>query len=87
MYRLNLLMEVLPPPPFSIKELRDAIPAHLFKRSALKSSVYLVADLIGIAALFYAATFIDYTPLWLQLFLWPLYWLVQVKFAQDGVTK
>jgi len=70
-------MEALPPPPFSIKELREAIPAHLFERSALKSSLHLVADLIVIAALFYAASFIDYTPLWLQLFLWPLYWIVQ----------
>lgn len=34
----------LPPPPFTIKELRDAIPAHCFKRSLLRSFSYIVFD-------------------------------------------
>jgi len=70
-------MQALPPPPFSIKEIRDAIPSHLFKRSAVKSSAYLVVDLLVISALFYIATLFSYTPLWMQMVLWPTYWFVQ----------
>ncbi|GAA5868528.1 hypothetical protein JCM8547_003175 [Rhodosporidiobolus lusitaniae] len=47
------------PPPHSIKEILNAIPAHCFERSALRSSVYVVVDFAVIAALGYAASFID----------------------------
>jgi len=74
---MPLELESLPPPPFSIKELRDAIPAHLFQRSAIRSSSYLVVDLILVAAFFYIASFFSYAPLYLQIFLWPMYWFAQ----------
>jgi len=66
------------PPPFTIKELRDSIPAHLFQKSLLKSSIYLIVNLIIVAALFYAATFIHTAaPPVLAMVLWPLYWWFQ----------
>jgi len=67
----------LPPPPFTIQELRNAIPAHCFQRSLFKSSLYLVVDLLLVAVFFYLATYIDYAPFWLRCILWPLYWFVQ----------
>lgn len=39
------------PPPFTLKEVRQAIPARCFERSALRSTLYLVADCAGVAAL------------------------------------
>ncbi|CAG8654240.1 7552_t:CDS:2, partial [Scutellospora calospora] len=47
------------PPNFTIKELRQAIPAHCFERNTLRSASYMVKDLAVIAVLVYAATFID----------------------------
>jgi len=46
-------------PNLTIKELLEVIPAHCFKRSALKSSTYIVSDLIGVACAYKAATFVD----------------------------
>lgn len=46
-------------PNFTIKEILGAIPAHCFERSALRSSVNVVADFAMIAALGYAASYID----------------------------
>lgn len=47
------------PPDFTIKDLLGSIPTHCFERSALKSSQYLLADLVGIGALVWAASWID----------------------------
>jgi len=69
--------EALPSPPFSMKDLRDCIPAHLFKRSVVWSFFYLIADLVGVGILFFLATYFTYAPMWLQLALWPLYWFAQ----------
>ncbi|KAJ7250080.1 delta-12 fatty acid desaturase protein [Mycena haematopus] len=46
-------------PELSIKELLDAIPAHCFKRSALKSSMYTLWHLSVIGAIFKATTYAD----------------------------
>jgi omega-6 fatty acid desaturase (delta-12 desaturase) len=46
-------------PDLTIKELLGAIPAHCFKRSAIKSGSYVLGDLIGIACVYQAATFAD----------------------------
>ncbi|ADV21904.1 omega-6 fatty acid desaturase (delta-12 desaturase) [Cryptococcus gattii Ru294] len=46
-------------PNFTIKQLLDAIPAHCYKRSALRSSLYVVQDAVIIAALVYGAFHID----------------------------
>lgn len=62
-------------PPFTVGELRRAIPKHCFERSLLRSSAYLIADLVAVAALYYASTFIDRAPALLAWgLLWPMYW-------------
>ncbi|BGP18767.1 hypothetical protein JCM10213_004274 [Rhodosporidiobolus nylandii] len=90
---LNAHEQDFPPfevPNFSIKEILGAIPAHCFERSALRSSTYVVWDFMLIAALGYAATYIDpafnfqngevlsgwagFAAKWAA---WSLYWLVQ----------
>lgn len=48
-------------PDLTIKDLLSSIPAHCFERSALHSSAYVLGDLILVAALAYAASFIDPT--------------------------
>jgi len=67
----------LPMPPFTIKQLRDAIPSHCFKRSVLKSFLWVLHDLIICGSIVYAATFIQYAPFWARCLLWPLYWVVE----------
>jgi omega-6 fatty acid desaturase (delta-12 desaturase) len=65
-------------PDFSIKEIRDAIPAHCFERDTLRSFSYVAYDLSIIASLGYAATFIDQIPYSLaRVLLWPVYWIAQ----------
>ncbi|OCH84578.1 delta12-fatty acid desaturase [Obba rivulosa] len=46
-------------PDLTVKDLLSAIPAHCHKRSALRSSVYIVWDAILIAAFYKLATFAD----------------------------
>lgn len=46
-------------PNFTVKQLLDAIPAHCFHRSAIRSSLYIVQDVIAIALLAYGAFHID----------------------------
>ncbi|KAJ7573702.1 delta-12 fatty acid desaturase protein [Mycena floridula] len=46
-------------PDITIKELLDAIPAHCFKRSALKSSLYIIYDCLIITAFYKATLFLD----------------------------
>lgn len=46
-------------PDFTIKELLSVIPAHCFKRSALRSSSYVLWDLVVIGAIYKTATFAD----------------------------
>lgn len=41
------------PPDFTIKDIRDAIPAHCFERSALKGYMYVIRDIICLATTFY----------------------------------
>ncbi|KAG0281821.1 linoleoyl-CoA desaturase activity [Linnemannia exigua] len=66
------------PMDFTIKEIRDAIPAHLFVRDTTKSIMHVVKDLVTIAAVFYCATFIDTLPsLALRVPAWIAYWIIQ----------
>lgn len=63
--------------PFTVGDLRRAIPAHCFERSAWRSLSYFFADIIAIGALVYASTFIDALPVATALkygVLWPAYW-------------
>ncbi|KAG0268697.1 Fatty acid oxidation complex subunit alpha, partial [Actinomortierella ambigua] len=66
-------------PEFTIKELRESIPAHLFERSAIKSLSHVAIDLIYAALLFLAAMQIDKveSPLIRWGVLWPAYWVAQ----------
>jgi omega-6 fatty acid desaturase (delta-12 desaturase) len=60
--------------------LHDAIPAHCFERSVLRSFSYVAMDLLGVATLAYCATYIGEAPFWARFLLWPLYWACQVIF-------
>ncbi|KAF7731006.1 hypothetical protein EC973_001052 [Apophysomyces ossiformis] len=65
-------------PEFTIKEIRDAIPQHCFRRDTFRSFTYVFHDLAIIAALGYLATYIDTLPSPLaRVTLWPLYWIAQ----------
>ncbi|KAJ3289603.1 hypothetical protein HDU79_003907 [Rhizoclosmatium sp. JEL0117] len=46
-------------PPFTLKELRDAVPAECFKHSTVKSLAYVALDVSMAAGLFYLAMGID----------------------------
>ncbi|KAH4007772.1 hypothetical protein HBI56_020190 [Parastagonospora nodorum] len=58
-----------------VKTLRDAIPAHCFERSLVRSMGYVVRDLVAVSALFYSATLLARAdlPLYLSAPLWTLY--------------
>jgi omega-6 fatty acid desaturase (delta-12 desaturase) len=65
-------------PPFTVGQIKKAIPPHCFQRSVIKSFSYVVHDLVIVAALLYAAlVWIPALPTMLQLGAWPLYWVVQ----------
>lgn len=74
-------------PPFTVGDIRRAIPAHCFSRPLTKSFGYLFYDLALVALIFYASTFIDtlgsndrfgefYGPL-IRHVMWTTYWIVQ----------
>jgi omega-6 fatty acid desaturase (delta-12 desaturase) len=74
-------------PPFSVGDIRRAIPAHCFSRPLSKSFGYLLWDLFLVGVIFYASTFIDalasdatfgprLAPL-LRHVLWCAYWVCQ----------
>ncbi|KAG1776229.1 fatty acid desaturase-domain-containing protein [Suillus placidus] len=46
-------------PDLTIKDLLSAIPAHCFKRSAWRSSLYIVYDLAVISGIYKSATYLD----------------------------
>lgn len=46
-------------PNFTVKQLLDAIPAHCYKRSALRSTLYVVQDCVMIGAMVYGAYHIE----------------------------
>ncbi|CAM6106583.1 unnamed protein product [Calypogeia fissa] len=64
-------------PPFSVGDLKKAIPPHCFKRSLLRSGSYLVTDLVIISALFYAFTYIQNVGGALGWLLRGAYWIAQ----------
>jgi hypothetical protein len=67
------------PPPFTLAQLRAAVPPHCFKRSLLRSTAYLAADCAGAAALYLGVRAADALPLppAARLLLWTLYVLAQ----------
>lgn len=72
-------------PDYTIKQIRDAIPAHCFNRSAARSLSYVARDLVAIASIFYV--FHNYvTPETVPSFpfrfaLWGLYTVLQGLFG------
>lgn len=67
----------LEPPKFTLPDIINAIPKHCFKRNLLKSLSHLASDLIIIALLAYAATYINNAetyqlPPWATYILWYL---------------
>ncbi|KAI8393705.1 fatty acid desaturase-domain-containing protein [Radiomyces spectabilis] len=65
-------------PNFTIKEIREAIPAHCFKRDTFRSFTYVLHDLTIMFSLGYLATFIDRIPSpVLRWSAWLTYWIVQ----------
>lgn len=84
------------PPSFTIKEILNAIPAHCFERSALRSGAYVVGDFAMVAALMYAASFIEpalgfegevvkgYSGLAAKWAAWATYWVL-AGFVYTGI--
>ncbi|KAI5070504.1 hypothetical protein GOP47_0014847 [Adiantum capillus-veneris] len=64
-------------PPFTVGQLKKAVPTHCFRRSLLTSSSYLVFDLLVAGALLYTTTFFTFPGL-LGYASWCLYWIAQV---------
>jgi omega-6 fatty acid desaturase (delta-12 desaturase) len=65
-------------PNFTIKEIRDAIPAHCFRRDTFRSFTHVLHDIVIMAVLFVGASYIDSIPnTWARIALWPLYWIAQ----------
>jgi len=68
--------------PFTVKELRDAIPSHCFERSLLKSSSYIVMDLTGISILlcigyYFDSHYSEKTSWLVSIVFWNVLWFVQ----------
>ncbi|MCO5574268.1 hypothetical protein L7F22_028050 [Adiantum nelumboides] len=63
-------------PPFLVGQLKKAVPPHCFNRSLIKSSSYLLVDLVVAGSLLYATKFITSLGVlgWIA---WILYWIVQ----------
>lgn len=78
--RLTVVADSKPVP--DIKTLRDAIPAHCFDRSMLRSFSYVIRDLIIVSVLFYSAVQLSKldAPWTLTVPLWMLYGFVQGLF-------
>ncbi|KAI3801389.1 hypothetical protein L1987_29494 [Smallanthus sonchifolius] len=65
-------------PPFTLADLKKAIPPHCFQRSTIRSFSYLAADLTAALVLYYVATtYIPHLPHPLPYLAWPLYWLLE----------
>nr|ACL53784.1 unknown [Zea mays] len=65
-------------PPFTLGQIKKAIPPHCFERSVLRSFSYVAHDLSLAAALLYlAVAVIPALPCPLRYAAWPLYWVAQ----------
>ncbi|PHT33199.1 Omega-6 fatty acid desaturase, endoplasmic reticulum [Capsicum baccatum] len=65
-------------PPFTLGDVKKAIPPHCFQRSLIRSFYYLIKDLIIISITYYiAATYFPSLPYPLTYLAWPAYWVIQ----------
>lgn len=70
-------------PKFSITDLRNAIPAHCFERSMVKSFGYLSFDILAIILLLWSAYVgleEQSLPYHMDLIAYPVYWFIQGSF-------
>lgn len=65
-------------PPFTLSQIKRAVPPHCFQRSLLRSFSYVVTDL-SLALIFYciASSFFPLLPHPLRYLAWPVYWTLQ----------
>ncbi|KAK9055447.1 hypothetical protein SSX86_026530 [Deinandra increscens subsp. villosa] len=76
----DILKRVPVDPPFSLSDLKRAIPAHCFERSVIRSSYYVVHDLIVTYVFYFLAnTYIPLLPAPLAYIAWPVYWFCQAS--------
>lgn len=72
-------------PDFTIKQIRSAIPAHCFERSALRGFAYIARDVLLLASTFYLfhryATPNNIHSVMIRFVLWVIYGFVQGLFA------
>ncbi|KAH7844231.1 hypothetical protein Vadar_025771 [Vaccinium darrowii] len=77
----NVLRRVplpLSKPPFTLSQIKKAIPPHCFNRSVLRSFSYLIYDLTISSLLYYiATTYIHLLPSLLSPLAWVIYWICQ----------
>ncbi|KAK4706632.1 hypothetical protein R3W88_033802 [Solanum pinnatisectum] len=65
-------------PPFTMGDVKKAIPPHCFKRSVLHSFSFVLYDLVVAFLLYYVATnYFHLLPYNLSYVAWPLYWICQ----------
>ncbi|KAK4355032.1 hypothetical protein RND71_027226 [Anisodus tanguticus] len=65
-------------PPFTIGDIKKAIPSHCFQRSLVRSFSYVVNDLILVYVFYYiATTYFHVLPFPYYYLAWPIYWIVQ----------
>lgn len=69
----------LAPPPFTLSDIKNAVPRHCFERSLSTSLFHLTIDLIQVAILGYLASLLGHSdvPPMSRYILWPLYWYAQ----------
>lgn len=65
-------------PPFTLGQIKKAIPPHCFRRSLLGSFSCVFHDLFFASIFYYiASTYIHLLPQPLPYFAWPIYWILQ----------
>jgi omega-3 fatty acid desaturase (delta-15 desaturase) len=69
--RCALRRALAAPPPFTLADIKAAIPAHCFEKSAARSLAYLALDVAVVVGLAAAAATLN---AW---WAWPLYWVAQ----------
>lgn len=80
----TLLPQPMEQPKFTLTELRNAVPAHCFERSIVKSCGYLALDIVIITSLLCCAYVLlemqDRLPVYCQFFGYAVYWFCQGSF-------
>ncbi|KAI3514333.1 hypothetical protein L1887_12657 [Cichorium endivia] len=65
-------------PPFTLADIKKAIPPHCFERSWIRSFSYLIYDITAVGIFYYLATiYIPQLPRPLPYLAWPVYWFLQ----------